>query len=243
MSVPVLATDNIVEEPLRPRLPGVRPISERITACLIEARLEGFGIHTSRHFAGMLRTHTFFSRRALHSALWDLWAPENPMEPEPIEIPYGSTPLWADNPAIVEIAYGGPYGNLHVTKRNPSHPSVGIMEAMPPGTVLRAALWGDPAKLPPIFEGRVFYIGKGRAAVRVVRCVVDDVSLRSGMLGEPSLPIQVSTEALRKGVLKGVAYRILAMAPTYVVARIASTSRVPHVEIEGFRIPILEGLE
>lgn len=202
-------------------------------------------MHTRRHFAGRLETHSFFSRAAVHAALWDLWAPTSPRMPTPDVIPYGSTPLWADRPDYVEISYAGI--NAHKKKRrarvNVADLSVGTMEALRPGTVLSGAMWGDEEHLPPISQDRGFWIGKGRAAARISRVELHQADLKTGRLGGQSLPVEIARPMFGSQSLAGLAYRRLAEAPGYIVARLAPGCDVPHVEVEGQCIPMLDRLK
>jgi len=172
----------------------------------------------------------------------DLWSPAIPERREPAPIPYGSTPLWAiGEPQVLEIHYGSPRGHRHATERRTEDLSVGTMEAMVPGTIMRVALWGHPADLPPdLTEGRAFLIGKGRAPCSVMRAVTEEVEVRRGRIGLRTLPIQVANEALRGGALPGLGFRPLARSPWYTVLELAPGSECDLIEIDGVRIPVLD---
>lgn len=238
--------DEIAGTAARPRLPGTRRADgprQRVTAIRIEVVLEGFGIHTRRHFGGALETHPFFARGQMHAALMDLWAPVAQPTRTPVAIPYGSTPLWAEDPQIMELHYGGPRGWLHQTdRRRPTESlSLGTMEAMAPGTRLHAALWGDPDTLPPDLEpGRGFYIGKGRAPCSIVAVERKETRIATGRLGRSTLPIEIPNDALRAGTPDGVAYRTRARAPWYTVLEVAPGSRVETIQFDAVAVPILK---
>lgn len=225
-----------------PRLPGERAVRYTTTACYLEVELHGFGIHKSRFFGGRLETHPFFSREALHCALRDEWSEAQPQVYEPIRIPYQSTPLFAEDPQIVEIQYSAEDGH---TKKSASNPvslaglSSGTMESMAPGTVLRAAVWGDPDHLPPIEEGRGFYIGKGRSPAVVRRCHVQRVQVERKALGRNSLPIQIPLERMPQIQAMGLGFRPIARTRRYLLLQLASGSVLDCFEIEGLRVPVL----
>jgi hypothetical protein len=223
-----------------PRLPGARTdTGAHLMACSFEVRLEGFGIHTRRHYAGRLETHTFFSRAAVHAALWDLWAPWANAEYVADSIPYGSTPLWADSPRLVEIHYASPRGWQKRHGGNSHHLSTGTMEAMAPGTRLRGVVWGRPEDLPPIEEGFGFTIGKGRAPARIVRAAIEEVTLRTASLPDTSVPVQVDREVLRGAASRGLAHRRIADARRYLVIRVARGVEVAHFRLDGLVVPVL----
>jgi len=213
-----------------------------VTAILFDAVLEGPGIHTRSHFASELLTHDFFSREALHAALFDMWQPYAPKEYVPEEVPYSSTPLVADSPSFVTLDYGRS-GTWNKTPKNYRGLTVGTMQAMAPGTMLRGAVWGDPATLPEIFPERMFNIGKGRAPVRVIHAARQDVRIGSTQEGNLVLPIQVAREDLLDPRFRQMAYRRRCDAGRYVLLDMWMDDRVPRFVIDGVTVPALEYID
>lgn len=212
-----------------------------VTAVLLEVMLEAPAIHTHRHFAGELTTHDFFSREALHAALWDLWQPIAPKEYEPDPIPYGSTPLVALGPKYIVRHYGSPEG-WDLTGRSDPHLTVGTMQALAPGTRMRAVLWGEPSTFPPhLFVGRSFRIGKRRATARIVRCVRQDVRIDTHSATRIVQPIQIPRD-LKNDPRFGrmIAYRRRAHVRHYLVVDMALSSRVPRFVVDGVTVPALD---
>lgn len=225
-----------------PALPGVGTgLGPVVTAVLIEAQLEAPAIHTHRHFAGELTTHDFFSREALHAALCDFWQPIAPETYVPDPIPYGSTPLVALNPQYVVRHYASP-GGWDLTAPTDPHLTIGTMQALSPGTRLRAVLWGDPSTFPPhLFEGRSFRIGKRRATARIVRCVRQDVRIDTRSATPVVQPIQIPRDIKNDPRFgRAIAYRRRAHVRDYLVVDMALSHRVPRFVIDGVTVPALD---
>lgn len=222
-----------------PVLPGAGPSGPMVTACVFDVELEGPAIHTRSHFSTELLTHDFFSREALHAALFDIWEPVASDTYDPDPIPYASTPLVALQPTFVTLLYGSPEGWQKADTRYRGL-TVGTMQALAPGTLLRAAVWGDPAHLPDIFVGRGFRIGKGRATARVIHCVRKDVHVDTSSRTDVRLPVQVEREALFHPRMRQMAYRRRADAGRYVLLDMRLDSNVPRFVIDGVTVPALD---
>jgi len=222
-----------------PALPGAGPSGPMVTACVFDVELEGPGIHTRSHFSAELLTHPFFSREALHAALFDIWEPRVRDVYEPDPIPYSSTPLVALHPTYVTLHYGSPEG---WQKADPTYPglTVGTMQALAPGTLLRAAIWGDPATFPEIFVGRGFRIGKGRTTARVIHVAKKDVHVDTVSQTDVRLPVQVSREEMFHPRMRRIAYRRRADAGRYILLDIRLDSNVPRFVIDGVTVPALD---
>src|SRR5690606_26014990 len=136
-----------------PILPGERGNAPVVRACVYEVELDEPGIHTRRHFGGILETHAFFSREAVHAALFDLWYRVAPDTYAPDVVPYYSTPLFAHSPAYVTLKYASPAGWVKTDPRRRDL-TVGTVQALQPSTRLRGAVWGNAAALPELFVGR-----------------------------------------------------------------------------------------
>lgn len=222
-----------------PLLPGAGPSGPMVTACVFDVEIESPAIHTRSHFSTELLTHDFFSREALHAALFDMWQPVASARYEPEPVPYASTPLVALHPTYVTLKYGSPEGwrKAHPNQRSLT---VGTMQALAPGTLLRACVWGDPAELPEIFVGRAFGIGKGRATARVIHCVRQDVHVDTVSQTDVKLPVQVTREELFEPRMRRMAYRRRCDAGHYVLLDMRLGSNVPRFVIDGVTVPALE---
>lgn len=209
-----------------------------VTAIVFDVQLESPGIHTRRHFAGELLTHPFFSREALHASLFDIWEPFAPTEYVPDTIPYGSTPLFAADPGYVTLHYASKTGWTQTGEKDP-HLTVGTMQGMAPGTLLRGAVWGDPAELPDIFEGRGFAIGKRRATARVIRCARKDVRVGTTAEARLQLPVQIARDRMLDPEFRPAIKRIVA-THRYIVADVKLTSQIPRFVLDGIAVPALD---